>query len=319
VKFDRKRFDVYIAEWLDGIRTSVSPRTWTRYEQLVRCHATPVFGKATLEKITPQQLQRLYADLAKSGAGQGTVLQVHAVLHRAFKQALLWNLIPRNPADAVARPKQRRQEMTTLSPEQVRKFLEAATGDRLEALYVLAITTGMRQGELLGLRWKDIDLSLGMIHLQASLQRTKDGFEFVQPKTHRSRRQVMLTTAAREALERHRVSQTAERLVKGDVWENKDVLVFTNQTGGPLDGTLLLRKCFRPLLKKAGLPVVRFHDLRHTAATLLLGRGVHPKIVSEMLGHSTVNITLDLYSHVTPTMQLEAVVAIDALLSESAG
>ena len=306
--------NVYIGEWLDGIRTSVSPRTWTRYEQLVRCHATPVFGKATLEKITPQQLQRLYADLARAGAGQGTVLQVHAVLHRAFKQALLWNLIPRNPADAVSRPKQRRQEMTTLTPEQARKLLAAARGDRLEALYVLAVTTGMRQGELLGLRWKDIDLELGMIHLQASLQRTKDGFEFVQPKTHRSRRQVMLTTVARDSLKRHRISQTAERLVKGEVWENSDDLVFTNLVGRPLDGTFLLRKCFRPLLKRAGLPTIRFHDLRHTAATLLLGQGVHPKIVSEMLGHSTINITLDLYSHVTPTMQKEAVQALDAIL-----
>jgi integrase len=273
----------------------------------------PALGHLTLEQVTPQHLQRLYSEVAKKGAKSGTVVQVHAVLHRMFKQALLWNLVPRNPAEAVTRPKKRRQEMQTLSPEQARKLLEAARGDRLEALYVLAITTGMRQGEMLGLRWKDIDMERGMVHLQASLQRTKDGFEFVQPKTSSSRRQIMLTSAAIDALGRHRVSQTAERHVKSDLWENKDNLVFTNLTGGPIDGTNLLRKCFRPLLRQAGLPEIRFHDLRHTAATLLLGQGVHPKIVSEMLGHSTINITLDLHSHVTPTMQKEAVSALDAL------
>jgi integrase len=317
VKFERQLFAGYAAGWLNDAKTSVSPRTWTRYEQLVRCHCVPALGKFALEKVTPQHLQRLYSDVAAAGAMPGTVVQVHAVLHRMFKQALKWNLVPRNPAAAVTRPKNRRQEMKTLSPEQVRKLLEAAKGDRLEALYVLGVTTGMRQGEMLGLRWKDVDREHGMIHLQASLQRTATGYEFVQPKTSRSRRQVMLTAVAIDALERHRVSQTAERLVKGSAWENKDDLVFTNLTGGPLDGTHLLRHCFRPLLKRAGLPEIRFHDLRHTAATLLLGQGIHPKIVSEMLGHSTVNITLDLYSHVTPTMQREAAKAIDRVLAAS--
>ena len=317
VKFERKRFDAYMSAWLDDIRGSVAPRTWTRYEQLVRCHATPTLGTTTLEKVTPQQLQRLYSDMTKAGSGLGTVLQTHAVIHRALKRALRWNLIPRNPADAVSRPKQRRKEMQTMAPEQALKLLETARGDRLEALFVLALTTGMRLGELLGLRWKDVDEGQGVIHLQVTLQRTKDGFVFAQPKTRGSRRQVLLTNAAKEALERHRVSQTAERLVKGTAWDNEYDLVFTNLTGGPLDGTHVLRHCFRPLLKEAKLPALRFHDLRHTAATLLLGQGVHPKIVSEMLGHSTINITLDLYSHVTPTMQGEATRALDDLLLHS--
>jgi integrase len=314
IRFERKTLAAFSSEWLEGIKPSVSPRTWTRYEQLVRCHVVPALGKLTLESVTPQHLQRLYSKTASAGAAAGTVVQVHAVLHRMFKQALMWNLVPRNPTEAVARPKHRHLEMQTLSPKQVAQLLEAARGDRLEALYVLAVTTGMRQGEMLGLRRKDVDLEQGVIHLQASLQRTRDGYQFVQPKTSGSRRQVLLTDTAIDALTRHQISQTAERLLKGELWDNKDDLIFTNLTGGPLDSTNILRHCFRPLLEKAGLPPIRFHDLRHTAATLLLGQGVHPKIVSEMLGHSTVNITLDLYSHVTPTMQREAVNALDSLL-----
>jgi integrase len=175
----------------------------------------------------------------------------------------------------------------------------------------------MRQGEVLGLRWSAVDLANGTVQVQVGLQRTKDGYELVQPKTKKSRRLVMLTEPAKEALNRHRTNQTAERLLAGDYWKNELDLVFTNQTGGPLDSTYLLRRCFRPLLKKAGLPEVRFHDLRHTAATLLMSLGVHQKVVSEMLGHSTVLITQDLYSHVTPTMQQQAVTALDALLKSS--
>jgi integrase len=317
VKFERRRFDAYTKEWLDDIKTSVAPRTWTRYEQLIRCHATPALGTLPLEQVTPRHLQQLYSEMVKAGSGQGTVLQTHAVIHRALKQAVLWNLIPRNPADAVNRPKPHRQEMQTLSPEQARKLLEAARGDRLEALYVIALTTGMRLGELLGLRWKDVDLDQGVVHVQVTLQRTKAGFEFVQPKTRHSRRQVLLTGAALEALQRHRESQTAAALLKSDVWHNEHDAVFTNLTGGPLDGTHVLRHCFRPLLKRARLPEIRFHDLRHTAATLLLGLGTNPKIVSEMLGHSAITITLDLYSHVTPTMQRDAVSSLDGILSSS--
>jgi integrase len=191
--------------------------------------------------------------------------------------------------------------MQTLTAEQVRTLLGAALGDRMEALYVLAVTTGMRQGELLALRWRDISLEARSIGVQGSLQRTPFGLIIAEPKTTRSRRQVMLTTAACEALMRHRIRQNAERLLLGAAWEDHG-LVFANTVGRPIEATNLIRQSFKPLLKKAGIPRIRFHDLRHTAATLLLGQGTHPKIVSEMLGHSTIAVTLDLYSHVTPTM-----------------
>jgi integrase len=281
----------------------------------MRVHAIPALGKLQLEKVTPQHIQRLYADVAANGREAGTIVQVHAVLHKAFKQALLWGLVPRNPVEAVTRPKPRHEEMKVLTPDQAIKLIEAARGNRLEALFVLAVTTGMRQGELLGLRWSAVDLEKGTIQVQVGLQRTKDGYELVPPKTKKSRRLVMLTEPAREALKRHRTNQTAERLLAGEAWKNELDLVFTNQSGGPLESTYLLRRCFRPLLKKAGLPEVRFHDLRHTAATLLMSLGVHQKVVSEMLGHSTVLITQDLYSHVTPAMQQQAVTALETLLN----
>jgi integrase len=316
VRFERQRFEAYIDGWLAGVRSSLKQRTWTRYEQLMRCHAVPVLGKQPLEKITPQQVQRLYGEVQAAGSSPGTVRQMHAVLHKAFKQAVLWNLVPRNVLDAVVPPKPRRRQMATLDPEQARRLLAAVEGDRYEALFVLALTTGMRQGELLGLRWQDVELDHGTLRIQASMQRTKDGFALSDPKTNRSRRQVILTDSAKASLRRHRVDQAARRLLVGAVWLDQN-LVFTNEVGGPLEASHVLRHCFYPLLMKAELPKIRFHDLRHTAATLLLGRGVHPKIVSEMLGHSNIYITLDLYSHVTPTMQKQASEAMELLLTRS--
>jgi integrase len=217
-------------------------------------------------------------------------------------------------ADLVTPPRVERIDMQVLSPEQSRRLLEEATGDRLEALYVLALTTGMRQGEILALHWRDIDLDRRTVNVHLTVHRVRDTFLFTEPKTPSSRRQIVLTEAATSALRRHRAAQVEERLRTGDRLEDAD-LVFTNHEGRPIDASNLLRHCFHPLLSRAGLPKVRFHDLHHTAATLLLGQGVHAKIVSEMLGHSNIAITMDLYSHVTPTMQREAARALDSLLS----
>jgi len=187
-----------------------------------------------------------------------------------------------------------------------------ADGQRLEALYVLAITTGMRHGELLGLRWRDIDLDAGAVRVQSSLQRVRGGFELSEPKTAHSRRQVVLGDSAVAALRRWRLRQAEERLAAGSAAWQDSGLVFTNPLGENALG--VLRTSFPALLERAGVPRVRFHDLRHSAATLMLGQGIHPKIVSEMLGHSTVAITLDLYSHTTPTMQQEAAASMNRLL-----
>jgi integrase len=197
-------------------------------------------------------------------------------------------------------------EFITLSPKQARRFLEVVAGNRLEALYVVALTTGMREGELLGLRWADVDLDAGAVHVVRRLKRRT------------SRRQVLLVRIAVQALNLHQERQEEERRQAGSTWDDNG-LVFPNTIGRPINPSNFLRREFYPLLKAAGLPRMRFHDLRHSAATLLLGMGVHPKIVSELLGHTQIGITLDLYSHVTATMQRDAVQAFEELLGSSQG
>jgi integrase len=311
---ERQTVAQFMKSWLEAVRPSVRERTWVRYEQYVRLHAVPDLGKIPLTRLTPQHLQRLYSDRLKAGLSATSVHHIHAMLHSALKQATRWNLLPRNVADLVDPPRITRHEMSTLSPEQALLFLEAANGDRLEALYVVALTTGVREGELLGLRWRDVDFAGVAIEIRGSLQRVPSGLVLAEPKTKKSRRQIGLTDTALTALRQHRARQAEERLRLGAAWSNELDLVFVDELGKPIEATKFLRNSFKPLLKAAGLPDIRFHDLRHSAATLLMGRGIHAKIVSEMLGHSQVGITLDLYSHVTPTMQREATDAMEAIV-----
>ena len=208
-----------------------------------------------------------------------------------------------------------KHEIRTLKPPQAHQFLTAARGDPLEALYVLALTAGLRQGELLALKWSNTELDRRSISVRATLSRTKAGLTFGETKSGKARH-VSIGQLAVEALHRHRIAQNKERLRLGPVWEDND-LVFPNRVGRPLEARNLLSRSFAPLLARSGVPKIRFHDLRHTAATLLLGQGIHPKIVSEMLGHSQIAVTLNLYSHVTPTMQRQAADTMDALLEAS--
>jgi len=302
----------YLAGWLESSRPRVRPRTWVRYEQLARVHAGAI-AKLPLAKLGPQHLDRLYAARLEAGAAPMTVRHLHALLHKAIGQAEKWGLVARNVVTLVAPPRAPHHEMTTLSEEQTRAFLDVTAGERLEALYVLAVTTGMRQGEILALRWRDVDLDHSSAQIQQSIQFLAGSrYVFIPPKTVKSRRKVELTKTAIVALRRHRARQLEERFAAVGGWEELD-LVFANEVGRPTTADRL-RWNFQRTLVRAKLPRIRFHDLRHTAATLLLGRGVHPKIVSEMLGHSTTAITLDLYSHVTPTMQREAAAIFDSVL-----
>ncbi len=311
---ERQNVSQFMQSWLVTTKPSLRERTWVRYEQYVRLHIEPTLGKFALTRLTPQHLQRLYADRLHAGLSPTTVHHLHATVHRALKQAVRWNLVVRNVADLVDPPRDAHFEITTLSPEQARTLLTTAEGNRLEAMYVLALTTGMRQGELLGLRWRDVDLEHGALQVRGSLQRIGGALVVTAPKTDRSQRQVTLAPMAGTALRRHRAAQAQERLRLGAAWQGDD-LVFTNEIGRPIDSAALTRLSFRPLLQRAGLPTMRFHDLRHSAATLLLGQGTHPKIVAEMLGHSRIGTTMDLYSHVTPTMQREATLAMESILS----
>jgi integrase len=310
---ERETVGSYLESWLQATEHSVRPRTWKRRGEFVRLHIVPALGKVALAKLTALQVQALYAQKLHEGLSSTTVHHLHTVFHRALKAALRLGLLQRNVLEMLDPPRITHHEMATLSADQARRLLIAARGDRFEALYVLALSTGMRQGELLALKWQDVELEAATLRVRATLQYTPAGFVFAEPKTAKSRRIVALPKTAVDALRRRRAQQATERTGAGDDLN----LVFPNTAGHPMDGKDLLRHRFRPLLQKAGLPPIRFHDLRHTAATLLLERGINPKIVSEMLGHADISITLGIYSHVTPHMQQQAAAAMDAALGDT--
>jgi integrase len=305
------RVEDYLDRWLKGsVRGNVKPITFESYERVLRVHVVPTLGRAKLNNLTPLHLQSLYRERLDSGLSSRTVQYVHVLMHRALKQAVRWGLLPRNVSEAVDPPRIHRKEMHPLSPVQARTFLEVAREDRLETLYVVALHCGLRQGELFGLRWSDVDLEEGTLQVNRTLTQTKDGPVFTVPKTLKSRRNVRLTNSAVEALKRHSERQ-AQEMVKMDTLYEDQGLVLASEVGTPLNRQNVTQRSFKPLLLRAGLPKIRFHDLRHTCATLLLGKGVHPKFVQELLGHSTIAITLDTYSHILPGMGDQTVNAMD--------
>jgi integrase len=311
---ERQTVKQFLDHWLDTIRPPVrKPRTHLRYSQLIRLHVLPVIGSVRLAKLTPKELQSVYSRARGAGLSTTTVHQIHAIMHRALKQACAWGDMARNVADLVEVPPIDRKEMKVLTPEQARRFLQAAKGTRFEALWVLAVTSGMRQGEMLGLRWEDLDLDRGIVTVRSTLQRITGEWRFMEPKSQKSRRQIVLAPSAVEALRRHRPKQNGERLRMGASWQDWG-LVFANEVGRPMEVGNLTNRYFRPLLKQAELPLLRFHDLRHTAATLMLAGNTPIKVASEMLGHSQTAFTMDRYMHVTVEMQRTAAEAVQALI-----
>jgi integrase len=308
----------YLLDWVAGLGAGIKPRTVAYYENYVRRHLLPSeVAQKPLARLEPSDLRRLYAAKLSSGLSSTSVHHIHAVIHVALQRGVDDGVLGRNAAALVGRsnrPKVRHVEMHTIAAgDQPRRFLEAAKCDRLEALLVVAITTGMRRGELLALRWKDVDLDRGVLGVTGSLQgASRPTLNIATPKSGKSR-SVALGTVAVAALREHRKRQVQEQLLVGSEWRDLG-LVFSTEFGDFLSPTTL-RLALRRTLTRAGLPTIRFHDLRHSAATLMLSRGVHPKMASEMLGHSTIAITLDLYSHVTANMQRQAADAIDAALA----
>jgi integrase len=297
----------YLTRWLEDVaRPKIRVSTYRQYEGLVRLHMIPHIGGIRLTKLTPAQVQGLYATLLRAGVSPRQCQMVHSRLFSALKRAVRWKLIPSNPCADIDRPTAPTKRFTPLTPRQVLALLDAAAATRLHALYVLAIFSGLRQGELLGLHWEDLDLETGMLRVRHQLQEVAGDMQLVEPKTATGRRQVALPRLAVEALVAHRERMQAKGFAK--TW------VFCDSRGGPIRKSNLRRKSFEPLLAKAELPHIRFHDLRHTAATLLLLQEVHPKVVQERLGHSRVGITLDIYSHVLPTMQRGAADKLDGLM-----
>src|SRR5918997_430535 len=292
----------YLDTWLMGsVYGTVRRSTYDRDSYLVNNHIKPVLGGMKLKKLNSAHVQSFYRDRLDAGLSASTVHKMHDILRRGLAQAAKWHLVPRNVADAVKPPRPAPKEIRALSAEDTRRLLEAADEDRLEALYILAVHTGMRQGEMLALRWQDVDMENDVVSVRRTLTRSGGKVAFGELKTKKSRRSIRLTPQAVEALRSHLERQLRDMEILGDRYQDQG-LIFTTDTGAPINPSNLRQRSFTPLLKRVGLPHMRFHDLRHTCATLLLTRGVHPKFVQELLGHATVAITLDTYSHVLPSM-----------------
>ena len=298
---DRQTVGRFLDRWLtESVKPSVRPLTFETYEVIVRSHIKPELGRIILSKLSPQDVQRLLNNKLASGLSAARVGRIRDVLRNALNKACRWDLLARNVAALVDPPTIEHSEVQTFTAEQSRTFLEAAKGDRMEALYSVALAVGLRRGEALGLSWQDVDLDEGTLALKKQLQRINGKLTLVDLKTSRSRRTIVLPQIAVTALKAHRSRQIEERLFAGPLWEETG-LVFTTTIGTPLEAGNVARRSFKRILRKAGLPNITFHALRHTAATLLLAQGVHPRVVMETLGHSQISLTMNTYSHVLPT------------------
>lgn len=304
----RMRLGDYLKHWLDDVaRPTIRASTYVSYEITIRLHITPYVGGIFLNNLQPSQLQNFYRQLEEIGASPRKREYVHVVLRQALQQAVKWNYINRNLCDILLRPRVPKKEMRCLNEHQAREFLDLAANDRYYALYLLALTTGLRQGELFGLQWNDIDMTNAALSVQRTIYELNGKQEIGEPKTVKSRRNVEIPDVAVLALKSHRERMLAEG--------NHALWVFCDSAGNPLRRSNFRKRSFLKLLGGTDLPQIRFHDLRHTAATLLLSQGVHPKIVQERLGHSQISMTLDTYSHVLPSMQREAAAKLNILFS----
>jgi integrase len=300
--------------WLeDSARGDLGHRAYHNYKLQIRRHISPAFGRLKLSKLTAAHIQSLYAAKLHDGLKPSSVRYIHAVLHRALALAVRFNLIPFNPAARVDPPKIRQEEITPLDADQARKLLDVARGSKFEALYVLSVAVDLRMGEALGLRWSDIDFDAKTLRVSRQLQRVRDGggLVFSEPK-NASRRTIDLPQRAVEAVRSHRKRQLEERVQATDY--RGSGLVFATGKGTPVDAQNVVNRHFKPLLRRAGLPDIRWHDLRHTYATLLLSRETHPTYVQKSLGHASVQLTLDRYSHWMPSMGRNTADGIDDVL-----
>jgi integrase len=302
----------------------VRPTTLASYGQIVRNRIVPALGTVPLQQLTPAQAQALYGRLLENGRVDGrgpklsprSVRYTHAVLRMALEDAVQLGLLSRNACDAATPPRAVRPQIKYWDTPDVQRFLDVACEDRLRALWVLALHTGLRRGELLGLRWSDVDLDQAVLHVRRSLVQSGGVLGFQEPKTSSGRRTIALDTPCVVALREHRARQAEQRLRMGSLWQDHDQ-AFATELGTPLEPSNVDRR-FRALVTRAGVPRIPFHGLRHTHATLLMKAGVNPKVASERLGHANITLTLSTYSHVLPQMQQEAAAIFAAAVARKA-
>jgi integrase len=303
----------FLQRWLeDSVKPSVRPATYSMYWHLTTKHLIPNLDRVPLEKLSPEHVQALLRAKTDEGLAPRTVHHLRALLRIALNRAMRWGLVVRNVAALADSPRIERFDVRMLAPAEAKQLLAAAEDDRLGALYSVALALGLRQGEALGLSWEDIDFESRRLHVRHGLQRIAGELRLVEPKTRQSRRTIAMPGVVIDALQHHRAKQTQERLLAGRRWRDTR-LVFTSTIGTPIEvGNL--RRSFWKLLDRAGLPRMRFHDLRHSCASLLLVQGVPARVVMETLGHSNISITMDTYTHVLPELQRQASDAMDRAL-----
>lgn len=306
----------WLTRWLvDSAKPTTRPSTYRRYAQVVDQYLAPAIGRIQLERLTPADVRSMLNSKAAKLSPR-SLHHLRAVLRTALKVAMRDGLIPNNAAALAESPRVPVAEMRTLGEEDVAVFQNAIRGNRLEALYCMALATGLRQGEVLGLRWEDVDLERGgKLRIRYALQRIDGAYVLVEPKSVKSRRTISpLPKVVVMALREHKERQDSEKQTSGERWLNSRDLVFTTDCGAPLSASVVTHD-FTRVLKRAGLPRIRFHDLRHSCASFLLKQGVHPRAVMELLGHSQINLTLNTYSHVLPSVHKETAAAMDRVLT----
>ena len=311
----------WLIQWLAAQRPpALKPKTYAAYEYQTRVHLIPAFGRSLLAKVQPQDVREFMRAKSESGLSSKTIRHLRATLRAALNVAVHDGLIYRNVAALAKPPRLEKKPLRVFDQEEAIRFLSAVKSHRLEALFTVGLSLGLREGEILGLRWDDVDLEAGRITVNYTQQRVKNlepeggsSLMMLEPKTEKSRRGVSLPQVAVSALAAHRMSQGEERLAAGNEWVETG-MVFTTRRGTLLDQRSMLRK-FYPILKAAGLPRIRFHDLRHSAATLLLAQGVHPRFIMELFGHSSISLTMNTYGHVLEEMKHETARKMDEALN----
>lgn len=303
--------------WLPAAKGTLRPTTYSSYEMHVRCYLVPAFGHLRIQQLAPPLINTFYGSLQEGWNGRqalspASVRRIHATLHRAFRDAVRWQLIVRNPASGADPPRAGRPEVRVWTPDQLRTFLRGARGDRNFVLWLFYVLTGTRRGEALALRWSDVDLAIGNATIRRSLVPVDHRLVFGEPKTDRGRRRISLDPQLVATLRTHRRRQCEERLLMGPAHHDQD-LVFAHPDGSPLRPEQVSRR-FSALGRAIGVPATRLHDMRHLHATLALAVGVPTRVLADRLGHSTTAVTSDIYQHVLPDLDRDAASKVAAFV-----
>lgn len=316
VSFDRQTVGEFLDRWInESVKPSVRPNTYYSYEQNIRLYLKPWLGGIQLSKLTPQHVQSFMNAQRKAERSPRLVNYQRTILRCALNDALKWGLVARNVAALVDPMRYIKPDIAPLSEDENNEFLKAIKGDRLETLFHVALSLGLREGEILGLRWEDLDFDKQLVRIRSSLQRIDKKLQLVEPKTKKSKRTLPIPATLLSSLKGHRTRQLEEKLLAGGNWQENG-LVFTSCQGTPLYARNVVRS-FHRLLAKAKLRRCRFHDLRHSCATFLLAKNVPARVVMDILGHTNISLTMNTYSHVIPTMLLEAAEAMNSFLKDS--